>query len=373
MAFDLAKKIESQAKSDRDTLALCRVNLELGMLYNHVGKLIESTERFRRQLSFAKAIESLEWSAKALNNIGGNYLMMESFDSALVYLEEACELKRANGDVSGFAKTSVNLSSLYRNLGQKELAFEKCKESLQVLMNESDKEPYYTTLVNFAALNIDAGEFQRSDSLLRIVLDEANIPLYKEQYLQALENYCSLLYNTGDVKTGYDSLISHRKQKAIFVNDLTRARIQELEVQHAKAEKQLEVDRAELLAEKRKSKILILLVGLIVAVIAALLWVSRVRSRSRERTRILNQSYERETKRISDLVWSEIALSVDGKGSSLSSGKEMSQEALRGAMGALDYLRHQQKNPYLQVGLNRALEDLFVARPGRHSGYPQNG
>lgn len=109
---------------------------------------------------------------------------------------------------------------------------------------------------------------------------------------------------------------------------------------------------------------LFLFVGLILAVICALLWVGSIRRKSRERTHILNQSYEKETKRITDLVWSEIALSIDGKDSSLASGKEMSKEALFGAMGALEYLKNQQKNPFLQVGLNRALEDVFVPREG---------
>ncbi len=363
-AFDLAYKIESTAKIENDSLALCTVNLELGVLYGRTGELGKSNQRFENILRIARMVKSDALIAKALNNLGGNYLLLEKYDSALLYLSEAKEIKWVNGDISGYANTCLNLSTACRLSGQNDLAFSLCQESLDLLRKEANRSTYYTALANYASLYMDVEEYQTADSLLHIVLDLELDSLYRIEYLQALEAYSVLLYNRDLYRAAYDTLEAFVSKSAEYVGDKTRARIQELEVQHAKAEKQIEVDRAELLAEKRKSKILVLLVGLVVAVVAALLWVSKVRSRSRERTRILNQSYERETKRISDLVWHEIALSVDGKGSSLASGKEMSQEALRGAMGALEYLRNQQKNPYLQVGLNRALEDLFVPRSG---------
>ncbi|MFT4679100.1 MAG: tetratricopeptide (TPR) repeat protein [Litorivivens sp.] len=363
-AFDLASKIELAAKMAGDTACLIRVNKEFGIIYVMIGKKVESKLRFREQLRYSFAIDDNVSKASGFNNLGGAFLNSNEVDSALVYFIKSMELKKEIGDDKGYAIASTNLSSVYKRMGLREEAEILSRNTIITLASLDDLGPYYTSLVNYAGLCIDYDEYHIADSLLKMVINHSDQGLYFEQYLQALENFSISLYNRTEFRTAYDSLESLNIQKDIFIGDKTHARIQVLEIKHARAEKQLEIDRSELLAEKQKSKILFLLVGLILALAGALLWVVNVRKNSRERTRILNQSYEKETKRVTDLVWREIALSIDGKDSSFASGKGMSKESLFGAMGALEYLRNQQKNPFLQISLNRALRDMFVPREG---------
>ena len=179
-AFDLANRTETEARLKGDTSVLIGINRELGILYGVIGKYEESKIRFRHVIRFSSLCEDDVSKAIGFNNLGSTFLNNSEHDSAFVYFHRSMELKKSLGDVKGYAISSINLSSVYKSIGKTKEARTLFDNTLEILLPFEDQGPYYTALVNFAAVNIEDEEYVLADSLLSVVLSQADKKLYFE-------------------------------------------------------------------------------------------------------------------------------------------------------------------------------------------------
>ncbi|MGB1032171.1 MAG: hypothetical protein ACPGWM_06135, partial [Flavobacteriales bacterium] len=138
----------------------------------------------------------------------------------------------------------------------------------------------------------------------------------------------------------------------------TALEINRLEQEYSLAKEKLEKNKAEM-ETHRWQLIGIVVVSLLLIVIA--LGIAFYKGRiaiQQARTQAVLETREKENKRITDLLWKEIGISSKDKKLSLP-GQELPEHTIPGAIAAARFLSNQQFNPYLQLGLDRAIDHLI--------------
>jgi CHAT domain-containing protein/tetratricopeptide (TPR) repeat protein len=103
-----------------------------GNLLLREGKYLEAVSVYRAGLAAAKAAGSAAAAVRFEANLGGAYYHMHRYREALRSYAEARRLARALGDMEMVAAVSVNLSSLYLQLGEADAAAEVARSGLEI-------------------------------------------------------------------------------------------------------------------------------------------------------------------------------------------------------------------------------------------------
>ncbi len=112
-----------------DTMRMSQTLNKLGLMARYMEKHAISQEYFLKSLDLKKRNNAPSGAlAIAYQNIGINFAIMKQFTTAMPYVEQATELFLQAGDSNNYYTGLMNLSSLYRDIGE----YKKSAETLLI-------------------------------------------------------------------------------------------------------------------------------------------------------------------------------------------------------------------------------------------------
>jgi CHAT domain-containing protein/tetratricopeptide (TPR) repeat protein len=122
----------------------------------------KSIEKYNEALDLYRRAGALSGEARTLNHIGEVYWSLGEIQKALEMPNEALPLLRAIGDRRGEASTLSNIGAVYDLLGETQKALEKYNEALPLRRAVGDRRGEATTLNNIGMVHRSLGEMQKA-------------------------------------------------------------------------------------------------------------------------------------------------------------------------------------------------------------------
>ncbi len=156
---------ERVSTTPRDSLA--GALFASAMRADSLGQLTEALAGFRRALIRAEAVQDVQTLGDAWHNGGVTHWTRASYDSALVWLQQAQRFREFSGDRAAYGRTMNTLGSSYYQLGQYGPALEAFFRSLTVWQQAYDSVGVVRTQVNIGKTFQDWGQLDRAQQVLK--------------------------------------------------------------------------------------------------------------------------------------------------------------------------------------------------------------
>ena len=188
---------DSAAYLYRRALSLTSPNSDLSVeLRLRLGNLLRTHHLYNRALEEhtialkeCMASDSTKYTARALREVGKDYLYKNSPDSALGYIKEALSLSEAASDTLEMTAAHNNLSVVYGELKDLEQA---TKHAYRAISLSKDSTLIYRTYSAIGKMFLLSGQYSRQGSLSPNIYTRANS--YKQLCEVALETKNGALY-----------------------------------------------------------------------------------------------------------------------------------------------------------------------------------
>ncbi|MFT6182503.1 MAG: tetratricopeptide (TPR) repeat protein [Flavobacteriales bacterium] len=345
-------------ESRKDTEHLANVFNKLGIVKDQ----LEQYEESRRFFLMAKSYSNLSGDSAELgdsfNNLACSYYFTGVFDSAFLYFDSTAKVFSEIGDLKRLSIIEFNRGSMMIQRGDNEGAIKQYKSSIQ--SNSSLKD---TVLGIVASLNLGVAylNVETNDSSLFYLQESeslAKLYWYPEHLKSILNNLGHLHYNMGEFEKACDYYESYHDLKDSLYSASTALSIAQLEQESSLAKEKLALKEAELETAIWQRWVIAIAALFVIGLLTVFGIYKRRKAIQKVKTQAILQTREEENKRITDLLWKEIGDSTKGGKLSLP-GQELPENAIPGAIAAVRFLSNQQFNPYLQLGLTKAVDNLI--------------
>jgi adenylate cyclase len=182
------------------------VHVELGEVLQLVGRWPDAEAAFRQALAEAGAMGEHELLARCANAIGELRSRTESFDEALVWLEQARSGFLALGNTAGLAQVLQNLSFVHIQQSNYELALAAAQEQLSIATAQSNLVGVSTALANIGLVHSDHGELDEAEESLRRAIDAATEAGYLKGAVLASNDLAGVYWQAGNYGAALECL-----------------------------------------------------------------------------------------------------------------------------------------------------------------------
>lgn len=246
-------------------------NTALADLYAELGDFDTSIQYYQRSLDWF-GDEKSYLKAGTLLNIGDTYFMLERYDSALMYLEEAQSLyENSINDPEGFAYTIGNIGLVKGKLGDLEGAQESVAASIDSLWKLGDHYGRCIFLGYMSDIYFEQGLTSKATSFADSCLRVATRFGIKSEVRDNLLRLSTICASRNEYKTAYEFHKQYAAMRDSISNEEVFSRIENLESEFALSQKQAEVDI--LKARQRTNQVVIVTSSVVVFIFAILVIV----------------------------------------------------------------------------------------------------
>ncbi|MCA0933323.1 tetratricopeptide repeat protein [Lutimonas saemankumensis] len=242
------------------------VNTAIAGVYSAMGNHSNSVRFYKKAISIHMKNDSLRSLAKALENLGDEYLTVSKPDSALIMFEQSGPLFKKLGYLPGIAMNIGNKGVAYIYLGQNELA----EAEINHAMNMFEKMENYYAISNFLSYLSDLYSSQ-GDLDLAVKYSKRSLAIsekygLKGEISKANLQLSSLYEKSGDPETSLFYYKNHIAYKDSVNNIATVQQMADIRTDYEVSQKQLEVD---LLQQKQRIQkiVLYLIIGALVLIV----------------------------------------------------------------------------------------------------------
>ncbi len=254
----------------------------MARLYNNIGIIHSRQENFKSAIEYYnKSLEiKMELGNKigiaiGYNNIGDVYFAEKRYENALSYYNKSIKIREELGDKRGMAFAYDNLGKVYSVKGDYKKSMEYYNKSLVIWNEINDKESTAQTYSNLANANNLQKKYLKAieyaEKSLDIAIELGTLPRKMDAY-KALADAHEGKYNHSK-SLYYYKLYSQVKDS--ILNEEKTKRSQQLEAFYQTEKKQQEIERTNLMLEKKdaefKSQRLQTRVSIVLFVIAGIL------------------------------------------------------------------------------------------------------
>ncbi|MTB53886.1 tetratricopeptide repeat protein [Lewinella sp. W8] len=242
-----------QAREENDRESVIRSLTNIGVSYDEEGNYLKSNEHHLEALRILEEIGAWHIAGTVLNNVGDTYLKMGEKALAERFLKRGLTVARSRDELPAIARGGVQLANLYRE-------------------SKPDSARYYAR----SALNLA----QEIGNRL-IVVDAARI---LSQLLEDTGRYREALQTHKLWKNTLDSINDEENERALYLSEARYQYAKEKSADELAFEQEL--SRQQLSAQRKIS----LLVGGLVAIVVAFLYILQTRKtkREQEKAKLLN-------------------------------------------------------------------------------------
>ncbi|MDN5199923.1 tetratricopeptide repeat protein [Fulvivirgaceae bacterium BMA10] len=263
---------------------------------NNLGYIYWRQRDFTRALEYLKSSYEICEEAKnqtgmsdALNLMGLIYMGMTQFDTALNFFQHSLAIEETLQNKEGIARAYNNIGILYNDQQDYTNALPYYEQSLQLNTELDRKWAIIEALNNIGVLYVHTGDFTRAQEHLMKAHDRLE-ELKDRNLLKDNYEYLSMLYersgnqkNALDYYKKRDSLILLQKDRNISdIRNIYYLEKQENEI----ALMNKEIELLEQQKETNRIKQRAVVIGLILALVIAILIVGRLRSSIRKNKKI---------------------------------------------------------------------------------------
>lgn len=266
--------------------------IKIGDAYNSIALVYLGLEQYQQCLYYQdKAIKIKEKNtdnprsyAGALNNMAACYLKMEKYEEALNSFIKAEKVYEGIGDYRNLTGIYINLSSIYKDRGELDIAKNYLNSAILILRQLNDKETLAMALNNLGAIYLLEKDFKNAEPILLESFELANEVGNKIVALQAAKGLGDLYFSTNN----FGEAVVYNKiyvdlNDSIFSNNMAKevASLQEKYEAEKKAKEIEALKNSSLLDKQEKESqrnIFIGTVGIFILIILILLLIlSKVR------------------------------------------------------------------------------------------------
>jgi signal transduction histidine kinase/Tfp pilus assembly protein PilF len=206
IVYDIAGQRDSARHYFNESLQLSQEfeykNLEvralngLGMNSWNTGKFDQALKYFFSALKLNDELKPpLQLSPSIFyNNIGLIYQEMKLYDKALIYHQQAYQIRLDNNMLKDMATSLNNIGICYKNTGKLDTAVTTFKEGIKVSEISGNKFEYYKLISNLANVYILQKKYREAIEMLHKVIENS---------MEVANNPRSLLILYGNISTAY--------------------------------------------------------------------------------------------------------------------------------------------------------------------------
>ena len=358
-AFELLANMQLSYLDSLDFENQSETANRMGQIKDQLGEHSRALDLFRESLTYALLSEDPVTIADAMNSIGVSHYHNDNLDSASQYFNLSSELFKETGELRRLAFAEFNRGSMFVANEDYEKAIEHYSASVEINEELADTVLAVSTSINLGIIYLNSGYYDSSIHYLSSAHTQAASLGLKQQELAAILNLGHAYYNSERFKEASDTYeIYHAIKDSVYSHE-TQIEINRLNEEYLLSKEKLEKNKAEL-ESLRWQRFSIIGISILLILIVLGVGYSRARMKiQKARTQAIVATREDENKRITDLLWKEIGVSSQDKKLSFP-GQELPEHTIPGAIAAARFLSNQQFNPYLQLGLDRALEHLLI-------------
>jgi signal transduction histidine kinase len=314
----------------------------IGIAYYLKGEFVHAIDHYLKSLDLFESIGDSVQTARSLNNIGIIFEEIRNYEKAKEYYTRCLDIYKIKGENEYIAITTNNLGTVYEDLGDLDSALILHQESLNIALKYGMKERQADSYLNIGSILVKkkepekaleyllkafkldqengnssgiiethavlgeaylhlnrlsdaSGYFQKG---LALSLEKGTKDLTSRLYLDLSEYY----YLRKDYEQAYRYGLKHIILSDSILNIDTRKQISNLQLQYENDKKEQEISLlteinelkdAQILSQKDKSSLLVIIV-LFLIILSGLLWVYyRIYSRA-------NNLLEKKNKKISE-------------------------------------------------------------------------
>ncbi|MEZ4936418.1 MAG: SpoIIE family protein phosphatase [Crocinitomicaceae bacterium] len=277
--------------------------LNIAEVYYSYGSHKEAIKFLFQGLDMALVKGDEELIATFHNNLGVNYVELDDYRTAILYLDKAAKYYQSVGDALSYYQTQINIINLYphENVSKERRTeiLDTYTKAIPVFKSEGDYFSLMASLKNMASIENEMGNFLKAKQLLEELLEyEAQIPdlmLRSEAYKSLATTYGGM----GEYKMQsdylkkyvgmYDTLFNVAKTKAIAETRI-KYQAEKIEDENSILKKNEEIQNAKLENEKLTRYGLVIGLGLIV--LFAIFVLNRFLASQKQKKIIQSQKYE---------------------------------------------------------------------------------
>ncbi len=284
-----ALKIDEKIKDEKS----------IAMRYNNLGNVYfaqksydKSLEYYQKSLKIKEKLKDTSGISFSYLNIGAIFYSQKKYNEALDYFNKSLELKKILKDYNGIILLYNNIGLIYRKQDKFNEAFHYYNLSLQLSKELNDKYKMAMIYENIAAMNyyyaLKLENKQKANYLKKAIENSENsLKLSKElNSIEFINSSASTLFHAyfalGNFNKGLEYLKLYESTNDSLFNKTKAKAIAEAEKKFESEKKQLLIDNLtkerelqNLELKRQKTIIWSIVIGLIMAVIFAILMVHR--------------------------------------------------------------------------------------------------
>jgi tetratricopeptide (TPR) repeat protein len=242
-----------QELNNNQYISICYNNL--GIAHFNLKNYGIALEYQLKSLEIAKNTGDDSGISNTLNNIGIIYHQQDDYDNALSYYIKALKLFENENDLHGITLSYNNIGEVYREKGDIKKAVDYFNKALVVANKRGDRLSMTALYNNLASAYIDMKEYS-------LALNHAKKALSLSKEIGSIS---SIYYSYGNLSVLYDSLGDYKNaleyykfyaqaKDSVISIDKNR-QIAEIEARYRTQEKQKEIEKQQLLLEKKEEVI----------------------------------------------------------------------------------------------------------------------
>lgn len=352
--YESLLRLKNQFLLENDSLNYAVALIKMGKIQVLLGEFNNAQGLYFNAIQWLPEKESQAERADVYNGIANNYYRQQRYDSSTYYFSLAEELLLKIDDQSRLKISRLNKGSLMLGHGD----YKGAIANYTNILDQLDSNLYVAATLNLGVAYLNLDQRDSADYFLNKALSGSLQSENTEYQIYALRNLGYLSYNFDDYKAACDYYEEYRNIKDSLYSASTAVSITQLEQDYALAKEQLALKEAELETLTWQRWVIAIAALFVIGLLTVWGIYKRRKAIQKVKTQAILQTRELENKRITDLLWKEIGDSTKGGKLSLP-GQELPEHTIPGAIAAVRFLSNQQFNPYLQLGLTKAVDNLI--------------
>ncbi len=152
--------------SATDSAAYATAIYELGLDHWSANRYDSALVHIRRARDLRRALGDRPGLGRVLNSLGASYYQLGEYEPALDAFVESLAIRREEGDASGIARVLTNIGKTYHDWHQYERAVEVLGEAVATVERADDPAILGYALNSLAMVQIDRGDFAEARALI---------------------------------------------------------------------------------------------------------------------------------------------------------------------------------------------------------------
>ncbi|MBN1116008.1 MAG: tetratricopeptide repeat-containing sensor histidine kinase [Bacteroidales bacterium] len=274
-----------------DTIGKAKCYLTIGGVYTLAKNYKNALVYFDLAIKTGENKLDYQTLAAIYLNSGSLFLMQKKYRNAIEYYHNAYSIYHINHDIKGMAYCLNNIGRIEYELGNKELAFEKIKVALNLLLEIDDKYGFTVLVLHLAKFEYDSKYYQDAKTHAKKGYDLAIKYGFLPQQRDASTILLSIYEETNEYKKAFKYQKIYHDLNDSLINLESVQKMADLRTEFEVSQKQAEIDL--LIKEKKIQKTIGISLATILLLFAGLVFVLlRNSKRNKELLELLTDQKE---------------------------------------------------------------------------------